>query len=103
MELENHGPNLPIYLTGSHPSWSKILRTVTIQNSTTSEKLHFTWTKRRFWFVSIKRPFHASDIEVSVWTPTPTPEDEVWNISEASVTENLPVGAIPHRPFMGEV
>ncbi len=59
--------------------------------------------KRRFWFVSIKRPFHASDIEISVWTPTPTPEDEVWNILEASVTNNLPVGAIPHRPFMGEV
>ena len=65
----------------------------------TSEKLHFTWQKQRFWFVSINQPFHAPILEVSVWAPTPSPEDEVWNISEASVTNNVPVGETPHRPI----
>ncbi len=47
----------------------------------------------------INQPFHAPVLEVSVWTPTPSLEDEVCNISEASVTNNVPVGAIPHQPL----
>ncbi len=58
-----------------------------------------TWHrgKQQFWNVSINQPFHAPVLEVGVWTPTQSPEDEVCNISEASVTNNVPVGAIPHQ------
>ncbi len=60
-----------------------------------------TWHRSNQWFwnVSINWPFHAPILEVSVWTPTPSPKDEVCNISKASVTNNVPIGAIPHQPM----
>ncbi len=60
-----------------------------------------TWHrgKWQFWNVSINQPYYAPALELSVWTPTPSPEDEVCNISEASVTNYVPAGAIPRQPM----
>ncbi len=62
-------------------------------------RCHGSRGKRPLWNVSINRPCRAPVLEVSVWTPTPSPKDKVCNISEASGTNNEPVGAIPHQPM----